>query len=144
MNVWSISLRTGKTHPLTSGSGVIGWPAWSPDGSMLAVEIRDGVNTQIGVLPATGGTPTWLTHGSGQSWPFSWSPDGSAILFAGSRGGIWNVYSVSRTSGTIQQLTQYKSQSSFVRYPDWSPDGRQIVYEYGASTANIWVLEPQK
>jgi Tol biopolymer transport system component/DNA-binding winged helix-turn-helix (wHTH) protein len=144
MNVWTISLRTGKVQPVTAGGGVIGWPAWSRDSSTLAVEIRDRENTQIGIVPASGGKPVCLTHGAGQNWPFSWSPHSTSVAFAGSRGGVWNVYSVSRTSGAIQQLTHYNSQSSFVRYPDWSPNGKQIVYEFGASTANIWLLEPRK
>jgi len=144
MNVWLLSLHTGKSQRLTSNPGVTGWPAWSPDGRSLAVEIRDGANTQIAIVPASGGKPVYLTHDPGQNWPYSWSPDGKQIAFAGSRGGIWNVYSVATDSGAIRQFTHYTTSGSFVRYPEWSRDGQQIVYEYGMSTANIWLLEPRK
>jgi TolB protein len=144
MNVWLLSLRNGKSQRLTSNPGVTGWPAWSPDGRSVAVEIRDGANTQIAIVPASGGKPVYITHDPGQSWPYSWSPDGKEIAFAGSRGGIWNIYSVARDSGAVRQFTRYTTPGSFVRYPEWSPNGRQIVYEYGTSTANIWLLEPRK
>ncbi len=144
MNVWLLSLRTGESKQLTANPGVTGWPAWSPDGRSLAVEIRDGPNTQIGIVPASGGKLAYLTHDPGQNWPYSWSPDGKQIAFAGSRGGIWNLYSVAKDSGAIRKLTHYTTPGSFVRYPEWSPSGKQIVYEYGTSTANIWLLEPRK
>ena len=144
MNVWLLSVRTGKSQRLTSNPGVTGWPAWSPDGRFLALEIRDGANTQIGIVPAAGGKPVYVTHEQGQSWPYSWSPNGKEIVFAGSRGGIWNVYSVNKDSGAIRQFTHYTTPGSFVRYPEWSPKGQQIVYEYGVSVANIWLLEPRK
>jgi Tol biopolymer transport system component len=144
INVWLLSLDSGNVRPLTSTAGVTGWPSWSPDGRSLAVEIRDGANTQIGIVPTSGGTARYLTHGAGQNWPYSWSPDGKAIAFAGSRAGMWNVYSVDADSGATRQLTHYTSATSFVRYPEWSPTGRQIVYEYGASRANIWLLDPRK
>jgi len=144
INVWLLALDSGKVRPLTSTRGVTGWPSWSPDGRSLAVEIRDGANTQIGIVSASGGTARLVTQGAGQNWPYSWSPDGKAIAFAGSRAGVWNVYSVDASTGAIRQLTHNTGSTSFVRYPEWSPTGRQIVYEYGASTANIWLLEPRK
>ncbi len=94
-------------------------------------------------MPSAGGSPRTITHATGQSWPYSWSPDDGEIAFAGFRNGVWNIFSVSRQSGKERQLTHYSSANTFVRYPEWSPTGHQIVYEYGASTANIWLLEPR-
>jgi len=143
INVWLLALDSGKVRPLTSTRGVTGWPSWSPDGRSLAVEIRDGANTQIGIVSASGGTARLVTQGAGQNWPYSWSPDNDQIAFAGYRDGAWNVFSVSRTSHVERQLTNYLRPNTFVRYPEWSPSGDQIVYEYGESTGNIWMLEPR-
>ena len=41
-------------------------------------------------------------------------------------------------SGEERQVTHYTSSNTFVRYPAWSPDGRQIVYEFGELKGNIW------
>jgi hypothetical protein len=41
----------------------------------------------------------------------------------------------------LMQLTHYTKQSVYVAYPEWSPHGNQVVYEYFESTGNIWLLE---
>jgi Tol biopolymer transport system component/DNA-binding winged helix-turn-helix (wHTH) protein len=143
LNIWTLSLETNRVRQLTFNQTLTGWPTWSHDGKFLAFEVKDGPNTQIVVMPSAGGAPITITHATGQSWPYSWSPDDNEIAFAGLRDGVWNIFSVSRQSGKQRQLTHYGSANTFVRYPDWSPTGHQIVYEYGASTANIWLLEPR-
>ena len=72
------------------------YPAWSPDGRWLAVEIKRGDQTHVGVVSRDGGAAEQLTFEDGQSWPHSWSPDGERIAFAAERGGVWNVWAVSR------------------------------------------------
>ena len=56
----------------------------------------------------------------GQSWPFSWSADNEHIVFAGSRDAVWNVYTVSRRTKAIRQITDFTSVEGYVRYPSWS------------------------
>jgi Tol biopolymer transport system component/DNA-binding winged helix-turn-helix (wHTH) protein len=144
VNVWTLSRSDGQASQLTFQEHIKGFPAWSHDSKLLAIEVADGVNTQIAVTPRTGGPLVPLTHDSGQNWPASWSPDDKEIAFAGFRNGIWNVFAVSRGSGKERQLTHYTHASTFVRYPDWSSDGRQVVYEYGTSTANVWLVKLTK
>ena len=141
INVWTISFADGHTRQLTFERNMAGWPAWSRSTKLLAVEVRDGPSTNIAIMSADGGPLVPVTHNSGQNWPYSWSPDDDQIAFAGYRNGAWNVYSVSRATGAERQLTNYARPNTFVRYPEWSPNGDQIVYEYGESTGNIWMLE---
>jgi Tol biopolymer transport system component/DNA-binding winged helix-turn-helix (wHTH) protein len=142
LNIWMLSWQTNRVRQLTFSETLAGWPAWSHDGKFLTFEVKDGPNTQIAVMPSAGGSPITITHATGQSWPYSWSPDDAEIAFAGLRDGVWNIFVVSRQTGKERQLTHYNSANTFVRYPIWSPTGHQIVYEDGASTANIWLLEP--
>ena len=93
------------------------------------------------LMPAAGGEPIQLTSGHGRSWPYSFSPDGDKILFAGDRGGIWNLYWVSRTTRQEKQITDYKKMNAFVRYPSWSPAGNQMAYEYAETSGNIWLMD---
>ena len=116
------------------------YPAWSPDGRTLAVELKRGDSTQIGVVAATGGPIEQLTTERGQSWPHSWAPDNDRIAFAGRRDGVWNVYTVSRRTKATTQLTFFTSAAGYVRYPAWSPSASQIVFERGIETANVWTM----
>lgn len=143
MNVWTHSMAENQSRQLTFQKSMAGWPSWSHDGKMLAIEVKDGPDTQIAIVPAAGGTPVFITHDHGQHWPFSWSPDDKEIAFAGFRDGVWNIFTVSPKSEIQRQLTHYDQANTFVRYPEWSPNGQQIVYEYGVSAANIWMLEPR-
>jgi Tol biopolymer transport system component len=81
----------------------------------------------------------------------SWSPDGSMIAFtadtdAPSHGPLLpptDVYVASLPGGAIRRVTTGRN----VLYPEWSPDGRWIVYSAVAEaddgrTAAIWIVHP--
>ncbi len=141
LNVWAMDLAGGPARPLTEDREGIGWPTWSPDGRTLAVELMRGGDTHVGVMAAAGGAVRVLTSGPGQSWPHSFSPDGRRIAFAGQRGGVWNVYWVPASGGAERRVTSYESPALYVRYPDWSPLGDRIAYEFAESTSTVWVTE---
>lgn len=142
INIWLLDLATQKSRQLTFDKEFLGFPSWSPDGKLLTGELHRGADTNIVILPSTGGVPTQLTFDHGNNWPHSWSPDGDKILFARQQDdGIWNVWSVSRSTKQEKQLTHYNRQSSYVRYPTLSPRGNQVVYEYAEAAGNIWMME---
>jgi Tol biopolymer transport system component/DNA-binding winged helix-turn-helix (wHTH) protein len=141
INVWKIGIENGRPMQLTFDQELAGWPSWSPDGKLIAFELKRGDDTHIAIIPSDGGEIRQLTFEHGQSWPHSWSPDGEHIAFAGFRNGIWNIYWVSVKDGSIKQLTRFNKLNSYVRYPEWSPTGNQIVFEYAEMTGNIWMME---
>ena len=121
---------------------MVGFPAWSPDGKLIAAQMKRGEDTHIVMLADSGGPLTQLTFHHGQSWPHSWSPDGDQVIFARQETNkLWNVWGVSRSTKKEKQLTHYSKLDAYVRYPAISPRGDQLVYEYTESTGNIWMLE---
>jgi Tol biopolymer transport system component len=118
-----------------------GYPIWSPDGQWLAVEMKRGERTHIGMIARDGQTIEQLTDEPGQSWPHSWSPDGEHVAYAAERGGVWNIWEVSRRTRETHQLTHFTSSSGYVRYPSWSPGGNRIVFEREARTATVWTIQ---
>jgi Tol biopolymer transport system component/DNA-binding winged helix-turn-helix (wHTH) protein len=139
-NLWLASLAGGEPRQITFDPELAGFPTFSPDGKSIVYEQKRGDSANIMVIPSAGGTPRQLTAAPGQSWPHGWSPDGKKIAFAGFRNGIWNVWSVSAETGIEQKLTSYTQMNHYVRYPSWSPDGKKIVFEFGETTANVWVV----
>ena len=88
---------------------------------------------------ADGGTARVLTPEAGEAWVHDWTGDDDRIVFAGQRGGVWNVWSVSRATGRETQITRYTGVHTFVRYPSSSPRGDRVVFELGEVRGNIWL-----
>ena len=78
------------------------------------------------------GWPVTLTSAAGGKSGLGWSPDGRFIAYA-SNGGIW---SVPASGGSPRRLTRSlpgegDPRTSGDRDPQWSPNGRWILYETG-------------
>lgn len=140
VSVWVTRFDGARTQIATDPEAV-SYPVWSPDGQSLAVEIKRGDSTQLGVVPRAGGPLELLTSARGQSWPHSWAPDNDRIAFAGERSGVWNLYTVSRRTREVTQRTFFTSGSGYVRYPVWSPGGSRIIFERAVESANVWTMK---
>jgi Tol biopolymer transport system component/DNA-binding winged helix-turn-helix (wHTH) protein len=141
LNVWRTDVAGGAERALTNDAEGIGWPVWSPDGRQIAVEVMRGGDTRVGLLAASGGPVRDVVSTPGQNWPHSFSPDGRRIALAGQRRGVWNVYWAPVAGGAEQPVTSYDSPAIYVRYPDWSPLGDRIAYEYAESASTVWVAD---
>jgi Tol biopolymer transport system component len=141
INTWIASVPGGQPRQITFDKELAGFACWSPDSKYVAYQLKRGDDAFVMLMPAAGGEPIQLTSGHGRSWPYSFSPDGDKILFAGDRGGVWNLYWVSRTTSQEKQITDYKKMNAFVRYPSWSPAGNQMAYEYAETSGNIWLMD---
>ena len=140
-NLWLISNGGGTPRQVTFDNEMMGFACWSRDGKFLAFETKRGSSQQVTVMSSAGGPTTQLTTERGLSWPFSWSPDDDKIAFAGFRNDFWNVYWISRSTKEQKQLTNYNKMNAFVRYPEWDPAGKRIIYEYSESVGNIWLMD---
>jgi Tol biopolymer transport system component len=78
---------------VTADAEAISYPWWSPDGQWLAVTIKRGKDTHVGVVSKDGGAVDQITNATGLSAPASWSPDGHHIAFTREirRGSVWTV-----------------------------------------------------
>ena len=137
MSVWTTTFD-GRRTKIAEDAEAVSYPVWSPDGAWLAVELKRGDSTQTAFVPAAGGPVVQLTDARGQSWPYTWAPDNERIAFAGERDGVWNVYTVSRKTRAVTQLTSFTSPAGYVRYPAWSPTGSRIVFERAQDTSSVW------
>ena len=139
-----VDITTGASRDLTPAGRTFAFPNWSPDGRWItAVErIESGIDRHVAINVATAAIYN-LAESADDTRLFtgSWAPDNDRIVFPDLRGGAINLYSVSRSSGELHQLTQFTSPSQVVTQPAWSPKGDQIVFLRAAQDANIYVAD---
>ena len=121
---------------LTHLGWTAGFPAWSPDGSKLALAAyTDANNYEIVVVDANGTNPKILTaHASEDLWP-TWSPDGSKIAFQSSRTGDREIYVMNADGTDVRNVTNRPGSEDDA--PDWSPDGTKIIYWGGLTSVGF-------
>lgn len=116
-------------------------PAWSPDGAKIAFNSSfNNFDWEIYSRNRDGSDLQWLNCGIvddssqfGQmlKWAPAWSPDGTKIAFVVSTqrdqyAGAASIWVMNADGSNCQPLTA--ATSAIDKYPDWSPDSRQIVF----------------
>ena len=135
-NIWRMSIDPGTLRAialerLTTGPGIDSELSLSPDASKLAFtgesqRIRgwlfpfDAANGKIT------GTGKAVTSPGVDAWQQSLSPDGKKLVFAGLRGGKWELRETLLADG--QETPIVADDSYHRRFPEWSPDGTRLAY----------------
>src|SRR4051794_21404213 len=84
-DIWLVAKEGGTAIRLSSPSGEETFPRFSPDGRMLAYSADYDGNTDVYVVPVSGGEPVRLTHHPMADRVVGWHPDGTRVLFASPR-----------------------------------------------------------
>ncbi|MFH2101843.1 MAG: NBR1-Ig-like domain-containing protein [Chloroflexota bacterium] len=117
---------------LTAAYGEYSRPAWSPDGSRLAVRFEISMDGGgIGVMNVSqengqlvGSQPVELVHTFADG-P-RWSPDGSRLVYVAAPGSSgWRAYTVDTAGSAPLLVPGIPEHATDV---DWSPDGNRLVY----------------
>lgn len=140
LDVWVRDLREGPAWRLTFHEAPAAFPCWSNAGDAVAYHVRADGGSRLWIAPLDGEEPRLLVDTPGESWPFSFSPDDSKIAFAGRRDGSWNIYRVDVESREVEALTDLRSINGYVRYPAWSPQGDQVIFERSETSSDLFIV----
>ncbi|MFQ6083684.1 MAG: prolyl oligopeptidase family serine peptidase [Candidatus Aminicenantia bacterium] len=105
-------------------------PQISPDGKWIAYTVsvpnlkENSFNSDIWLIPISGGEPIQLTRSPKSDHSPRWSPDGEKIAFVSTRDGVANLYLIRVDGGEAQKLT---SSQTDLYSPIWSKDSRYIL-----------------
>jgi serine/threonine-protein kinase len=118
--------RTGREEPLGVPPRTYVQPRISPDGTRVALDIRDR-EPDIWIWDFTRRTLTRLTSDSGRNRNPLWSPDGRRVVFSALRDGSSNIFwRVADGSGASERLIE----STNDRYlSSFSADGKWLVFD---------------
>jgi len=151
---FSFADPTMRSLPRPFQSASIAAPAWSDDGTQLAVEVihvyfaEDGLedyNSDLYVLDAAApaGSPWRALTTNGLSKAPSWSPDGKRIAYLQQQA-LWSnnhIYILDAAGGAPVRLTRTEGEYS---RPRWSPDGTRLVFsaflEGGSDYHEIFIV----
>jgi TolB protein len=120
--LWLMNADGTGQHRLTRDGG---FPAWSPDGSMIAYAPGGGPSGRswIAVMNADGSGRRRLPHTDYGEYP-SWSPDGERIAFNSNLSGRALMYIVNVDGSRLVDLSGVEEGGQVA----WSPDARSILF----------------
>jgi TolB protein len=136
--VYMVSPASGLTANLTNDPATSDTaPAWSPDGTRVALQ-HSGPVEGIWVLEAASGAMSFVPHTDHGFQP-AWSPGGDWIAFSRDAGGDAELWMVRADGSDLVQLTNNADED---REASWSPDGTRIAFtrEGPGATTNIMLL----
>ncbi len=120
-------VRTGERRLVSQRAGVNQAPAFSPDGTRLALTLSgSGGNLDIWLLDLGTQQLTRLTDDPAVDTEPTWSPDGKSIYFTSDRAGGPQIYRLDIANPRRVQRVSFGS--GYVARPRVSPDGTKIAF----------------
>ncbi len=134
--LWEVPRAGGQAHVLASGMDLLDGPIYSPDGSMVAFTGTYDSNTDVYVVPATGGQPVRLTYHPGPDVAVGWTPDGKSVLLRSNRYSYSDpdqLFTIPVAGGFPKELPLPEAEMGA-----YSPDGSHIAYVPGFQWESFW------
>ncbi|MGI9543963.1 MAG: S41 family peptidase, partial [Cyclobacteriaceae bacterium] len=150
-DLWKVERTGGDAIRLTSNEGYESLPHFSPDEMWIAFTAQYGGNTDVYVIPASGGSPKRLTWHPGGDFVQGWTPEGK-VLFRSGRSAhptqTNKFYTVSIEGGlpialdipraAFGEISQDGKQVAYVPITFWDPEWRNYR---GGQAMPIWITD---
>ena len=163
IELWTLDLQKGSTHPLTHDGKINLEARFSPDGKRIVfvstalngrfhLFLGDFINGELSNVQRLTGEnrsplPRYYYSPFDHEINPAWSPDGTEIVFVSNRGRIYGTggfWRMKAEPGAEPREIHYEETAWRAR-PDISPDGKRLVYSsyLGQSWNQLWIMPAQ-
>jgi TolB protein len=117
---------------VASNRGINSAPAWSPDGSRLALTLSKDGNPEVYIFHIASKTLNRITENAAIDTEPTWSRDGKMLAFTSDRGGNPQIYEVPVEGGQPKRISFNGNYNAGAEY---SPDNKTIAVINGENGA---------
>ena len=136
-DLWISRTDGTDVRRLTTADGDEQNPVFSPDGKLIAFSANYDGNTDVYVIPSSGGTPKRLTFHPDADIVQGFTPDGKSVLFTSGRSSYTSRYTQLFTV-SIEGGPETKLPIPNAARASYSPDGKRIAYNPIAGRFDQW------
>jgi Tol biopolymer transport system component len=143
-SLWIVDVETGQKRLLCENDAM--QPSWSPNGDRIAFWFMppSAGRSDIATVARDGSAIEVITNDASTNWNPVWSHDGKFLYFASDRGGsmsFWRVAIDERTGKVQGEPEAVVTPSTFNRHPNFSRDGRRLIYVQTDERGNIQAVK---
>ncbi len=136
-----LTIADGATRRLTNEPGLVQVMACSADDQWLVYSSAARGNGDLRALPLGGGEPRTVAAGPENEYHPFISPSGQWLYYQRNHENFYRVPGPAqgfRPRGP-EQVTHFPETGLLLDDPQWSVDGRQLLYSHGRMTSDIWL-----
>jgi Tol biopolymer transport system component len=122
-SIWKIANGTGTELWRGVGARMIGAPAVSADGTMVAFSVRQQAKAMLYVMRPDGTDARVVSDALEFVGSPAWTPDGKWITAAADVQGVPHLFRIPVNGGSASMMVD-----EYAMDPTWAPDGRFVLY----------------
>jgi len=145
LEIFLYDLATGRSRQFPTQPDVVTMPTRSPDGQWILYQAtgQDAGNVDVHAVGLDGGQPRVVVSTPRQDLHPFFSPSGRWVYFQPDHRNLYRVPGPGQNwkPANPARMTDFPESERFLEDPQFSRDGKQLLYARGKVSGDIWILK---